>query len=88
MNVKVNFGNFVLDITAVNEDNGYIRIKKLYIDKISNMYDGMLLSEWVTKEQINEIVRSHMIDTKEANGDEEIIYSRQPRKRLRRFNIL
>jgi len=84
MNVRMNLGNFVLDITAINENSDVIRVKKIYIDKISNIYDGMKLSEWINKDGIDNIVRTYM----ENSDDKTIIYSRQPRKRLRRFNIL
>ena len=84
MNVRMNLGNFVLNITAINENSDTIRVKKIYIDKISNIYDGMKLSEWINKDGIDNIVRTYM----ENSDDKTIIYSRQPRKRLRRFNIL
>ena len=84
MNVKVNLGNFVLDITTINEDHKTIRVKRVYINKISNIYNGMKLSEWISKDGIDNIVRTYM----ENSDDKTIIYSRQPRKRLKRFNIL
>jgi len=84
MNVKVNLGNFVLDITAINEDHKTIRVKRAYINKISNIYNGMKLSEWISKDGIDNIVRTYM----ENSDDKTITYSRQPRKRLKRFNIL
>jgi len=84
MNVKINLGNFVLDITAIDEDHDTIRVKKIYIDKISNIYNGMKLSEWINKDGVDNIVKTYM----ENSDGKTIVYSRQPRKRLRRFNIL
>ena len=84
MNVKINLGNFVLDITAIDEDHDTIRVKKIYIDKISNIYNGMKLSEWINKDGVDNIVKTYM----ENRDGKTIVYSRQPRKRLRRFNIL
>ena len=84
MNLKVNIGNYVLDITAIT-DNGDVRVKSLFINKISELHNGMKLSEWATKDSISDFVRESML---ECNDDTKIVFSKQPRKRLRRFNIV
>ena len=71
-------GNYVVEINTIDSGDT-VRINKLYVNKISSVYDGMLLSEWVTYEAIIEMVK--------GDTGKEVVLSRQPRKRLRRFNI-
>ena len=84
MTLKVVIGDYAIDMTMKKEENNIIRIKSLYIDKISDMHKGMRLSEWLNKDQINELIRENII---ECNDATTMVYSKQPRKRLRSFNI-
>jgi hypothetical protein len=87
MNLKLNLGDYVLDITSVEETlNSHlvIRVKSLYINRISEIHNGMKLSEWVTKDIINDYLeKAHGY----VDNAPEVVYSKQPRKRLRIFNI-
>jgi len=84
MTLKFNIGDYILDLTMKEEGNNVVRVGSLYIDKISSIHDGMMLSEWITVEHMNKLIREHVL---ECNPETTLIYSKQPRKRLRRFNI-
>ena len=82
--IKFAMGNYSVELKyTIDTIDGIIelRVNKIYINKISSMYEGMLLSEWLTYDTILELLATNVGITN------KVVFSRQPRKRLRRFNI-
>ena len=88
MSLRINYGDYVVEMRSREDKlNGetIIRISSLFINRISIVQMGMLLSEWVTKDALSDVIRNQYPELKD---DVRVVYSRQPRKRLRRFNIV
>jgi len=86
--MRIVYGNYVVEFKYGVEldSNGskILRINTLYISKITDTYKNMRLSEWVTKEDIARYAIEDSLEPK----DIKVVFSKQPRKRLRRFNIV
>ena len=72
---RVVYGDYAITLKIVNEENT-ILIKRLYINKISDIYNDNKFSTYFNIESLLETLKL-----------KDVKFSRQARKRLRRFNI-
>jgi len=84
MTFKFAVGDYVFDLTIHNEGNNIFRVSSLYIVRISEINEGMVLGEWINKKELDLFIIENVIECNEAT---KVIYSKQPRKKLRGFNI-
>lgn len=89
-NLRFNIGSYLIELKLViSADTKEIRVSKCFINKLPNDFSRIepefKLSSVLTYDYIKEIVLSNL---HYVTGEYKIVYSRQARKRLRRFNIL
>jgi len=73
--IKIVFGDYVITVKLVNEKDT-VFIHRLYINKISDIYNDNKFSTYFNIDLLLETLKL-----------DNVRFSRQARKRLRRFNI-